>query len=683
MSLNDEDRIWDLVADWEESRQQGIDLTPEDICRDDPDSLEEVRERITAIKRMNFLTSGEDQDGEMASQISSHHLPVDHFDFLGPAQNDDEIGRLAHFRILKVLGRGGMGVVFLAEDQQLMRHVAIKVIAPGQDKGITNRKRFLQEAQAAAGIDHDNVVTIHQVGEHHGVLFLAMQLLEGEPLDDRLRREGKLTVSETVRIGKEVAQGLAAAHSKGLIHRDIKPSNLWIDSRNNRTVILDFGLARSVSDKRHVTKVGEIVGTPAYLSPEQARGETVDHRTDLFSLGSVLYRMVTGHNPFEGTDTVSLLLSLVQDSPTAPNDIDERIPKELSDLILQLLSKNPEQRPASAEDVAQALSSMLQPAEQSDRSNRRIWFAGLFAILVIVAVLSVLWFNRPQEETGIAQDRQFVGHNGRVNCVVFSPDGKLLLSGGEDCTVRLWNVETGREVRQFVGHSQPVTCIAFFDGMKAITSSRDGTLRLWELGSAKQIGIFRAEAFDEIALMNGGEHFLSAGKDRTIRAWKVADQLQKRLIQLPKNIRVLAFSQDGQYALTSSDSSDAGLYDLLSEDHIYFVSHKAQRGAFSPDGNSFVTSGVDGQVKAWAFHDGKALTTMQGHQGAACIAISPDSHLLLTGDDEGMLRLWDVNSGTELARKKSVESVDLAFSPDGLSAAIAGKDGIIRLWKLP
>src|SRR5581483_3887523 len=213
------------------------------------------------------------------------------YDFLAPPEGPDEIGRLGPYRVLAVLGAGGMGIVFRAEDTQLNRAVALKVMLPKLAGTEGARQRFVREAQAAAGVKHDHVVSVYQVGEDRDVPFLAMELLLGESLDQRLRREGKLPLVEVLRLGREIALGLAAAHQRGLIHRDIKPANLWLEAETGRVKLLDFGLARAVGQGNQLTQQGAIIGTPAYMAPEQGQGKSLDHRCDLFSLGCVLYRL--------------------------------------------------------------------------------------------------------------------------------------------------------------------------------------------------------------------------------------------------------------------------------------------------------------------------------------------------------------------------------------------------------
>ncbi len=276
-------------------------------------------------------------------------------DFLAPAQAKDELGRLGKYRILKILGHGGMGVVFKAEDPRLQRTVAIKAMLPALAVSASAGKRFLREAQAMAQLEHDHIVRVYQVDEDRGVPFMAMEFLKGEPLDERLKREQKLPAAEVLRIGREIARGLEVAHKAGLIHRDIKPANIWLEGPEARVKILDFGLARAASQDSGLTQQGAIVGTPAYMSPEQGRGEPVDARCDLFSLGVVLYRLSTGQPPFLGKDTVSTLVSVATREPPPPITVNSALPTELSALVMKLLAKDPAKRIATAAEVVEAL----------------------------------------------------------------------------------------------------------------------------------------------------------------------------------------------------------------------------------------------------------------------------------------------------------------------------------------
>ncbi len=292
-------------------------------------------------------------------------------DFLRPAEQADELGRLGPYRLLQKLGAGGMGMVFLAEDTLLRRKVALKLMLPQFAASAPAKERFLREARSAASTEHEHIVAIHQVGEDNGVPFLAMPLLKGEPLDVRLAREGKLPVAEALRIAREMAEGLAAAHASNLIHRDIKPGNVWLEGQHGKVRLLDFGLARAQDDQAHLTQTGAVIGTPAYMAPEQARGAKIDGRADLFSLGCVLYQMLTGQRPFQGNDTIALLMALATDTPPAPASLHPDVPKAASDLTMQLLSKDAVGRPASAEQVAEELAALAGGAAPPRTAGRK------------------------------------------------------------------------------------------------------------------------------------------------------------------------------------------------------------------------------------------------------------------------------------------------------------------------
>lgn len=310
--------------------------------------------------------------GERAPKLrrSPSAAPTRSFSFLSPPHEAGELGWLGAYRITGVLGEGGMGFVFDAFDTHLHRRVALKVLKPELAANDSFRQRFLQEARAAAALPDEHIITIYQVGLENDVPFLAMKFLYGESLEQRLQRDGRLPYHEVLRIGREIALGLSAAHDRGLIHRDIKPANLWLETPpesgpsdntrlsceySYRLKLLDFGLARPIHDTRRLTATGLIVGTPQYLAPEQARGQALDHRCDLFSLGIVLYRMVTGILPFDGADTLAQLTALATAEPQSIAELAPDVPAGLRDLIHQLLARDPAKRPPTARAVAEAL----------------------------------------------------------------------------------------------------------------------------------------------------------------------------------------------------------------------------------------------------------------------------------------------------------------------------------------
>jgi hypothetical protein len=294
--------------------------------------------------------------------------PPPDYPFLAPPQGPEELGRLGGYRILGVLGAGAMGVVFQAEDPHLKRLVALKVLRPSLAASADFHRRFLREAQLAAAIEHEHLVTVYQAGEDRGVPFLAMKLLRGETLEERLQRAGgRLPLAAVLRVGREIAEGLAAAHAAGLIHRDIKPANIWLEEATHadagalsggRVKIVDFGLARGSEPDAQFTQAGAVIGTPAYMAPEQANAAAVDARCDLFSLGVVLYRACTGRLPFGGKDTLSVLSALATQTPPPPHRLVPALPRACSALVMRLLAKDPADRPQSAREVVEALAAL-------------------------------------------------------------------------------------------------------------------------------------------------------------------------------------------------------------------------------------------------------------------------------------------------------------------------------------
>ena len=367
-----ENRVLSLLSQWHERRVRGDAAPLDELCRDHPEIAGEIRRRAGVLEYLERLAGATAPPGQQAG-ASSAITPraPDRPEFLVPPQSDDELGRLGKYRILSILGHGGMGVVFKAEDLVLRRIVAIKVMRPVLAASASAGQRFLREARAMAAVEHDHIVRIYQVDEERGLPFLAMELLKGESLHERLRREEKLPLPEVLRVGREVAEALAAAHATGLTHRDVKPANVWLEAPKGRVKILDFGLARAASQDAALTQEGAIIGTPAYMAPEQARGEAVDARCDLFSLGCVLYRMITGQQPFQGTDTVSTLLAVASHQPAPPVRLDPGVPQEVSDLVMRLLEKEADRRPASAAAVVETLQAVERElAERRESSGR-------------------------------------------------------------------------------------------------------------------------------------------------------------------------------------------------------------------------------------------------------------------------------------------------------------------------
>ena len=268
-------------------------------------------------------------------------------------EGQDSLGTFGPFRIEELLGAGSSGVVYLATDTNLDRKVALKVLRPSL--GDSAKARFLAEAKATAAMDHPNVVSIYQIGVESGMAFIAMKWAPGETLASRMASGEKLSVGKVRQIGSQIAAGLAAAHGEGLIHRDIKPANIWLEEGSDEVKILDFGLVRATNEEISLTLTGMLAGTPCYMSPEQARGADLDARSDLFSLGCLLYQMLVGVLPFQGNNILAMLQAVQRDSPQHPHEVDGEVPQDLSALVMNLLQKRPADRPPKASVVSEAI----------------------------------------------------------------------------------------------------------------------------------------------------------------------------------------------------------------------------------------------------------------------------------------------------------------------------------------
>ncbi len=357
-------------------------LLPE---QDQADLNAHLGECAACQQRLDDLIAGQGFWSEVARHLKSAHADIEAgtatrcaarpgeasdqadddltLEFLQPSDKPDSLGRLAHYEVLEVIGRGGMGIVLRAFDEKLHRVVAMKVMAPRLAATSPPRKRFLREARAAAQVRHEHVVDIHAV-EELPIPHLVMEYVPGESLQQRLNRIGPLEVHDVLRIGQQIARGLAAAHAQGLIHRDVKPGNILLEKGvEERVKITDFGLARAADDAS-LTQSGVIAGTPLFMAPEQAQGGAIDHRADLFSLGSVLYTMASGRPPFRAPTSLAVLKRVVEDTPRPIQEIIPEVPTWLCDIIARLHAKRPEDRYQSAKEVADLLSRCQKEYEQ-------------------------------------------------------------------------------------------------------------------------------------------------------------------------------------------------------------------------------------------------------------------------------------------------------------------------------
>jgi eukaryotic-like serine/threonine-protein kinase len=357
---------------------------------------------VPAVEQLHVGQHRTDQNpAQTLDSVSERNDESASLSFLTPSTRHDSLGCLGRYEVLQVIGQGGFGIVLRGYDDQLQRVVAIKVLAPHLAVTSPARKRFLREARASAAARHENVVQVYEVGEQP-LPYLVMEYIPGETLQQYLDRSGPLDVAQSLRIARQIAEGLAAAHASDLIHRDIKPSNILLEAGQRLVKITDFGLARAADDAS-LTQSGMIAGTPLYMAPEQALGKTLDHRADLFSLGSVLYQLLTGRPPFRANSTLAVMKRVAEDTPRPIREIIPETPQWLCDVVGKLQAKDPANRFQSAREVAEVLGAgearLLIPSQQQDELvaapqsmartgfARRIWLAVPLGLALVAAAL--------------------------------------------------------------------------------------------------------------------------------------------------------------------------------------------------------------------------------------------------------------------------------------------------------
>jgi eukaryotic-like serine/threonine-protein kinase len=381
--------------------------------------------------------------------------------FLIPTNDPQVLGRIGNCNVLGPLGRGGMGVVFKAFDTVLHRMVAIKVLSPQLASSSEANRRFLREARAAAAINHPNVVVIHAVGEQSGMPYLVMEFVAGRTLHARIRSGAPFDLASLLRIGAQIADGLAAAHRQGVVHRDIKPRNIMLENGIERVKITDFGLALAALDGSQITSVNRVVGTPAFMSPEQVHGARVDRRSDLFSLGCVLHAMVTGRSPFQGSHALEIARKVV-DCPVPPlHQLVPRIPAVFSGIVSKLLEKDPARRYQSADElhaellnlqnrVSSGKSTISYPitaiSPTASRTRRRVWAATVVVVAAALIALAVwrLWLTFPVNPGTAAASRRVLRVD-QAGGADYKTIGEALAHAEADVTIRVLGAGTYHE----------------------------------------------------------------------------------------------------------------------------------------------------------------------------------------------------------------------------------------------
>jgi serine/threonine protein kinase/WD40 repeat protein len=650
-------------------------------CADRPD----LRRRIERLLRAHKV-GGSFLEESAPEQLARGDQALT---FLAPARESGTLGRLDHYDVLEVVGRGATGVVLKARDTKLQRVVALKVLAARLAACGSARERFVREAQATAAVRDDHVIAVYAVNDDGPLPYLAMDYIAGVTLEDRIREVGPLELQEILRIGRQVASGLAAAHAQGLIHRDIKPANILLENGVQRVKITDFGLARAVADAGS-TEGGAIVGTPNFMAPCQARDEPTSERSDLFSLGAVLYTLCAGRPPFGGDTTAEVLKSVCEDTPPPIRAVCPDLPEDLSDLVGKLLAKQPTARFGSAREVADLLTGQLARAQQplrrlSHSRRRRLLVACLVGLLAALAVLAglLMWGQRGASEHG-EEGETPPGNNGPVEPLELRrediPPRLLALAGAGDPAQAPPELAAvlgdGRFLLPRVGRASWMEQSP--DG-QVLAVPLDEDVVLFEVASGRHLRTLKGPAgrvgrvtFSRDSQLLAATTWLQEAGG-AVRVWRLADDrvLFTKPQPGPTVAGAVAFSGDGKHLFTEDNGrllvlesrTGARLQDL--EIHPRGVGSVC----VSPDGRCLaVAVYFDMSVKVFGW-DGKKLTvarTLKGHSApVGAVVYSPDGKLLASGSQNGF-KLWKADT-LELIRTVETPAEQLAFAPDSHS----------------
>jgi hypothetical protein len=644
-----------------------------------------------------------EQTVTVAAATASKSSPEISLDFLDPSEDGSHLGSLSHFNIVRVVGRGGMGVVLHAVDTYLERDVAVKVLDPEVAKDELARTRFCREARAAASISHENVVAVHQVEHEEGkdLPFLVMELITGESLEKKLHREGRLSLREIVSIGMQTAAGLAAAHDKGLIHRDIKPGNILLEQSGQRVKLTDFGLARAAEDVR-LTRSGLVAGTPLYMSPEQASGEELDARSDLFSLGVVLYELAAGEPPFNGKTPLAVLKRLTEEQPQPLRERNPDLPEWFVHIVDRLLAKNPKDRFQSAREVADTLEhfwaklksseTLVCPKKKAANTLRAVAMGTAAGFLTLMLGAVAVFFLVPREEKVPPPAHVFKSNAGPLWSMAISKDGKNLALGADDGTVKFWDIAAERVDWTLNAHRAPVWTLALSAlGDYLATGSDDGQAKIWDLKTQEEVhSLAHTDGVRAVAFHPDGKKLLTGSRIGIVKVWDVRTGAEITKIDGHdgKSVVAVAFAPDGKTMASASGDKTIKVWDSISgQEKLTLRGHESGVFgiAFSPTGRYLVSGSWDRTVRLWDLDSGSQIAKFAGHtQDVWSVDFNPEGTLFASTGEDQMVRIWDVESKKEVGafRGSTGAILNIRFSPEPGFIVAGGKDGTALMWSL-
>jgi len=612
------------------------------------------------------------------------------------------------YELQKILGEGGMGVVYKARQISLNRPVALKMIKAARFASDDDLRRFQNEAEAVARLDHPNIVPNFEVGRFEDQHYFSMKLIGGESLDKRLKKYGA-DPRRAARLVAVVAGAIHHAHQRGILHRDLKPANILIDP-DGQPHVTDFGLAKRVEGDGELTQSGAILGTPAYMAPEQASGTrgVVTTSTDVHGLGAILFALLTGRAPFGGATVLDTLEQVRERAPDSPRKLNPRVPRDLDVICLKCLEKDPRRRYASADALAEDLNRWVagEPIAARRVSNAaRVWMwcrrnpvaaiaAGLVAAsLVAVAVLSLLYAS---QQTRLATARKLYADEQTHRADEQAAAAAKISGSLADTNRRLAMLFFGRAQGSFENDQIGVGVLWLVESWRFAVKAGDpswqhlarANLSLWRYNCHELKGVLsHGGGVDRAIFSPDGKLVLSTSDDRTARLWDAATaQPTSQPMVHEGGIGSAAFSPDGKTILTSSGTT-VRLWDARANPVGQPMVHQGpvSKVAFSPDGKIILTSTWDKTARLWNAVDGRPIGQPLDHakqSTAVQSVVSPDGRIILTGGQDKTARLWDAATakpiGQPMVHRDTVSSV--AFSPDGKTILTGGLDKTARLW---
>jgi hypothetical protein len=592
-------------------------------------------------------------------------------------------------------------------------------------------------------VTHENIVAVHQVDEDDvsGLPYLVMQLVTGESLEARLSR-GRLGVAEALRIGSQAAAGLAAAHASGLIHRDIKPGNILIEAGTDRARLTDFGLARAAEDLK-LTRTGFVAGTPLYMAPEQARGDEVDHRADLFALGSVLYESLAGKPPFGGKTPLQVLRRIADDRHEPLHRVNPEVPDWFADIIDRLLTKDVGKRIQSAAEVSALLAEHLPCVEAVEASGecggppecgpakaiskvvgRKIRSRTAVGIILGGSVAAGLllggvggWFLGPRPEKiveveklvagsgGAARDPgpepafHLPGRNGGVLALAVNDDGSRVLTGVEDGTVRIWDTKQKEIIHTLTGHAGPVWAVEYTHDEKfAVSAGDDSRVLYWDLDKKSAIKSLPHSGSVRAAAVNPkGTVLVTGDRSGLVQLWDLVNDGPPVQQQNGASVNAVAFMPDGTAFAVASVSGKAAIWNVDARERekprLPLDGHKGPvyGVTFSADGGRVATAGWDRQVSVWSVKTGTKVAEIDKFaDSVTAVAFTPCCRYLAAGCMDGTITVYDMGTEDmtppkEVARyaRHRGQVTTLKFTEHGDYLVAGGRDGQVYGWKLP